>query len=185
MCPGWHRTANGKDVLVTAMLMAALLVPAQDKENQPAWAIKFEDYAVKDLFKGKPKAPILSSNAASNLLNYATVIDEAVRKGPNFAGHYTVVEWGCGSGCVMFFIADAVNGRVWAGPVGSPLSFPLPAGEKGRNYQGLVYQRQSRLLIVDGCPRPRPHEENRGCGTYYYEFKAGKSKLIRLDRAIN
>jgi hypothetical protein len=176
-----------KDVVVTVMLMVGLLSAAQEKEKQPAWAIKFGDYAVKDVFKRRPKSPVLSSIEAYKLRDYAMMIDEAARKGPNFAGHYTVIELGCGSGCVIFFLADAANGVTEAGPVGSPLSLPLPVGEKGRNYQGLVYQRQSRLLIVDGCPRPRPHEENRGCGTYYYEywpgstFKVGKWKLIRLD----
>ena len=169
-----------KDVLVTAMLMASLLAVAQDKEKQPAWAIKFEDYAVKDVFKGKPKHPVLTSSAAFKLRNYTTVINEAARKGPNFAGHYTVAEWGCGSGCVSFIIADAATGLVWGGPVFS-LSLPLPADEKGRNYQGLVYQRQSRLLIVDGCP----NEDNRRCGTYYYEFNKGVSKLVRSDFIID
>ena len=184
---GEYRTHNHlmlRGVLVASMLTAALLVAAQDKEKQPAWAINFEDYAVKDVFTRKPKSPVFTSTAAASLMDDAPAINEAARKGPNFAGHYTIIELGCGAGCVRFFIADAANGVTFPTPVGSPLTLPLRAGGKGRNYQGLVYQRQSRLLIVDGCPRTRPHEKNRGCGTYYYEFKGGKWKLIRLDTVV-
>jgi hypothetical protein len=157
------------------MLIAAVLRAAPAQEAQPAWAIRFEECLVADVFKGKPAAPVFSS---SKLKNYRAVISEQARKGPNFAGHYTVAEWGCGSGCVSMAIVSAADGRVWGGPVAT-LSLPLPADAHGRNYHGLVYQKQSRLLIVDGCP----DEESRRCGTYYYEFKDGLSTLLRMDLA--
>jgi len=164
-----------KDALATVMLIATLLTAARSQETQPVWAIKFEDCLVADVFKGKPAVPMFSS---SKLKNYRTVISEAARKGPNFAGHYTIAEWGCGSGCVSMAIIDARDGRVWGAPV-TTLSLPLAADANGRTYQGFVYQKQSRLLIVDGCP----NEENRRCGTYYYEFKDGLSTLLREDVA--
>src|SRR5262245_4367548 len=164
-----------KDALAAAMLIATVFSARPSQETQPAWAIKFEECLVADVFKGKPAAPTFSS---SKLKNYRTVISEAARKGPNFAGQYPVAEWGCGSGCVSMAIVDAASGRVWGGPV-KTLSLPLPADVNGRNYQGLVYQKRSRLLIVDGCP----NEENRRCGTYYYEFKDGLSTLLRMDLA--
>ena len=36
-------------------------------------------------------------------------------KGPNFAGHYFVVNWGCGSGCLMLVIVDAMTGASQGG----------------------------------------------------------------------
>ena len=44
---------------------------------------------------------------------YRTVIRSQMRLGPNFAGHYRVVVWGCGSSCAMFAAVDLNSGRVY------------------------------------------------------------------------
>ena len=33
-------------------------------------------------------------------------------EGPNYAGHYRVVVWGCGTSCAMFAVVDLRNGKV-------------------------------------------------------------------------
>jgi len=40
------------------------------------------------------------------------MIREGAKNGPNFAGHYTIVFWGCGAGCISMAIADANTGKV-------------------------------------------------------------------------
>jgi len=37
-------------------------------------------------------------------------------RGVNFAGHHTVVTWGCGTCCTQFAIVDVRNGRIWHNP---------------------------------------------------------------------
>ena len=44
---------------------------------------------------------------------FRTMIREAAAKGPNFAGHFTVAEWGCGAGCVSVAIIDAATGSIY------------------------------------------------------------------------
>jgi hypothetical protein len=107
---------------------------------------------------------------------FRSAIREAAAKGPNFAGHYTIAEWGCGSGCMSSAVIDAVTGKVFPAPF-RILSMPLPEGEGDHEYQGAVYQLKSRLLIADGCP------EETGCGTYYYEWSDNKFKRLRFDPA--
>lgn len=44
------------------------------------------------------------------------ILFEAINKPANFAGHYVVASWGCGSGCQNFSIIDKLTGKVYIGP---------------------------------------------------------------------
>ena len=72
---------------------------------------KFEDYPVIEVFRGTPAAPIL---ATAEQRMYRTRIRNGVAAGagPNFAGHYFVISWGCGSNCAMMAMVDARTGEV-------------------------------------------------------------------------
>jgi hypothetical protein len=74
---------------------------------------KFENYPVTDIFKGPPAPPKLR-RPGDRL--FRTRIREGAAKGPNFAGHFTVAEWGCGAGCVSIAIVDAKDGRIYDAP---------------------------------------------------------------------
>ncbi|MYM64354.1 hypothetical protein [Pseudomaricurvus sp. HS19] len=54
----------------------------------------------------------------------------------NFAGHYSVQYWGCGSGCQQFAIVDVTNGRVFM-------------NEDWSASYGLCHRADSNLLIVN------------------------------------
>ena len=160
-----------KDVLVLLLLtIDAALASAQEKEKEPVWAFKFQDYAVKDVFKGKPAPPVLGRDG---WWYFRTRIRYGAARGPNFSGHYTVVPWGCGAGCVAMVLVDAVTGRVYEMPFGS---LAMDSLADGSFQKGLVYKLKSRLFIADGCP----NEEGK-CGTYYYEWKDNKFVLLRFD----
>jgi len=146
---------------------------AQVKETGPVWALKFTDFAANGAFHGKPATPILATRSQRL---FRSAIREAAAKGPNFAGHYTIAEWGCGSGCMSSAVVDAVTGKVFAAPF-RILSMPLAESEGGHEYQGAVYQLNSRLFIADGCA------EETNCGTYYYEWSDNKFKQLRFDPA--
>jgi hypothetical protein len=158
---------------VAVLLLACVCVSAQVKEKEAAWALKFTDFAATESFHGKAATPILITKPQKT---FRTAITRAAAKGPNFAGHYIIAEWGCGSGCMSIAVVDAASGKVFAAPF-RILSLPLPESEGGRDYQGAVYQLKSRLLIADGCP------EDTKCGTYYYEWSENKFKQLRFDPA--
>src|SRR4051812_50005206 len=90
-------------------------------------------------FSGRPASARIVTRAARS---FRTRLREGAKAGPNFAGHYTIVQWGCGSGCADFAIVDANTGVVnWAAPFQN-VGFDVPESK------GLIYQVDSRLLIV-------------------------------------
>jgi hypothetical protein len=102
----------------------------------------FEEYSVVDSFKGRPAPVDLSSDPKAR--RYRTMLREGAAEGPNFAGHYTVVTWGCGTECQVHSIVDARTGRVYM--------FPFVTG------YDLAFRRDSRLLVadaVDECLDPQ------------------------------
>ena len=50
--------------------------------------------------------------------NFRTRIVNEMKTGPNFAGHYAVVEIGCGTSCRFVYVADVATGKVFAFPYG-------------------------------------------------------------------
>jgi len=93
----------------------------------------FSDFPVDSVYRG----PVADINLASNVeaRRFRTVLRQGTRGGPNFAGHMTVVKWGCGTSCIVVAVVDARNGMVYSSPKG--------AGDT------VEYQLNSRLLVID------------------------------------
>lgn len=72
---------------------------------------KFEQFPASQTLDGKPTVPDTDSHPRSRL--FRTRIRYGAEEGPNFAGHYTIVGWGCGSGCTALAIVDAKTGKVF------------------------------------------------------------------------
>jgi len=91
---------------------------AKTPEEKPITSIKyskerlpsFKDFPVSEKFEGQPAPVDFSTNPKT--LKFFTVITEGAKKGPNFAGHYTVIKWGCGTGCQAGVIVDAKTGAI-------------------------------------------------------------------------
>ncbi len=75
---------------------------------------RFEDFPIPEQFKGTP-APVdfLSHPSAPK---FKTRLTEGAKEGPNFAGHYTIVSWGCGTMCQVVSVIDAQTGTVYFPP---------------------------------------------------------------------
>jgi len=107
-------------------------VASAESLSCPADLPRLADYAVDSIFRGKPAAVDFTSDPDSR--EYRTVLTRAAARGPNFAGHYTIATWGCGSPCQSNVILDAGTGRIVA-------SF--------NSNVGAAYRVDSRLLIVN------------------------------------
>jgi hypothetical protein len=95
--------------------------------------INFLDFKVDSVFKGERHSLDFSSNPPSKM--FITRIRETYKSGKaNFAGHYYLTDWGCGSPCQMCVIVDLVSGRIYDGP-GAAL--------------GYEFQKDSRMLVVN------------------------------------
>jgi hypothetical protein len=102
-------------------------------------AVSFKNYPVPLKFRGKPASP---SHNTPNANTYRTKIRQAAEHGPNFADHYTVAIWGCGSSCAMFSIVDAVDGKVYDPPFGVEWRDEVDSG--------VSFRRDSKAIHVVG-----------------------------------
>ena len=149
-------------VLVGLYLLAAI-------DGRP----KFDEFKVVEKFTGKAAAPILQTRMQKTFRK--TIVD-AAQQGPNFAGHYTLAEWGCGAGCVSMAVVDSKTGRAFDGPfnlLGYDLSYTYEGGE-----EQLEYRIDSRLMVARGGPGEKD------CGTYYYEWAGDRFRLIHKTPAL-
>jgi hypothetical protein len=131
-----------------------------------AEAPTFERYPVSAAAVGKPAPVRLDS---PNARRYRTMLRDGAREGPNFAGHYTVVTWGCGAGCQTVAIVDAMTGRAF---------FPAQLEQLGHAVmpdEPLQYRLDSSLLIVAGMPG-----ESGPKGVYYYYWNGSVLKQLHF-----
>ncbi len=114
--------------------------PNPQNRNLP----QFEDYPVFGDFHGNPAKVDLSSHSYAR--TFRTRLRDGAKKGPNFAGHYALVCWGCGNECQMSLVIDLRTGTVY-GLTEPPSQRPLESS------RGLDFRVTSRLIIVDPpCP---------------------------------
>jgi hypothetical protein len=143
------------------------LSPEDDKPRP-----KFGDYPVKDIYRGEPSPPIITKEFRT----FRTMIRRGANSDVQFAGHYTVPRWGCGTECIGFVIVDSITGRVYDGFGVHGLSFTWVEKHGGDAIERMELHPTSRLLKINACP----NEAN--CGLYDYVMVEGKGlKLIRKE----
>jgi hypothetical protein len=132
--------------------------------SRPVPQLRFEDYAVADTSLGRqrPAAPRLAGAPYGRM--YRTMVRDGAARGPNFAGHFTIVVWGCGTGCGIVAVADARTGRL--------------SRQTLLTANGVHYRRDSRLLLAD--PRtPETPPDCASCGTpAYYQWRGGRFEPV-------
>jgi hypothetical protein len=140
---------------------------SEDEKPRP----KFSDYPVKDIYRGEPSPPIITKDFRV----FRTMIRRGANSDVEFAGHYTIPRWGCGTDCNGFVIVDSVSGTVYAGfgVAGLPFDWLEKHGGPFAK-ERMEFHPDSRLLKINACP----NEAN--CGLYDYVMVDGKGlKPIR------
>lgn len=112
------------------MIALVLAASAVAQEQQPT----FQRYEVL-VWSGVLKTPSNAQLRAENLYQFRTRIREAMGQPINFAGRYTVVVWGCGSGCQYGAVVNRATGVA--------RRLPMPA------MTGYEFQANSQLLVVN------------------------------------
>jgi hypothetical protein len=158
-----------RSVLLFTILLSltACLVQGQDAKSRMRLP-RFEDFNVANPYKGKPAAIDITSPGARY---YRTRLREAEKGKPNFAGHYIITDWGCGTECFTPVAIDARNGKVYLFDfsVGySPLSKDSP----------MEYHLNSRLIIINGYLEDA--HGKREHGTYYYKWQNNRLVLLKF-----
>ena len=146
-------------------------------------APKFAAY--RDDIKSMSGRPKLNLNQTDE--NHRTWFQDEVARGPNFAGHYRVVVWGCGSSCAMFAVVNLSTGHVIAPDGFSNISHVYFSDDSffsnpKRDYWGFDFRRDSRLLVVIGGLDEDEERE----GAFYFtldheQLRLIHSKIVKKD----
>ena len=166
-------------IMIAAALVATGSQRLSEQNKQHAGEPRFQDYPA-PVYAGKAELLNLRSHPLARL--YRTRLRENLHEeGINFAGHYTFLTIGCGAGCSVKAIVDALTGRAF---------FPQPLN----GWTGIVgdfdredeYEEQtradSRLLRLLGRPRIGNLKAERygPSGIYFYEWSNDRLRLVKV-----
>jgi hypothetical protein len=107
-----EREATGQCVLVVEHAAAA-----ERRAEGSGADYRFEDYPISNVYRGNVRLPDFRGPGKKHAM-FRTRIVDGMRNDANFAGKYSVIKIGCGTGCRFFLIADVTSGSV----LGFPLS---------------------------------------------------------------
>ena len=160
-----------KIILLTTLLLAFSLIGFAQSTTPT-----FTQYAVR-VQKTKNVKVNLKSHKDANM--FRTNLRNAAKEGVNFAGHYILTTWGCGTNCSQTAIIDARNGKVY---------FPRELEGAGFGYcelpdatEAIVSRADSRLLILNGFKGGDLSVENAPCGIYYLEWTGTKFRQVKFE----
>ena len=153
-CSGESSAENLDDTLLRADTVPTKVAGAAAPAPAPAVVdtFDFEDYPAKDSTVKMRPAPVRPETAPYGQM-YRTKLRDGAARGPNFAGTYTVVTWGCGTSCQILAVVDARTGQL------SRQTLQLA--------QGARYRRNSTLMLADPIDTTvqRPAQPCSSCGT--------------------
>lgn len=182
-------TSNPKDArvalayrfLLIAGVSAALIAGSGTAHASPAPAATAAAACPSPSFDRYP-APAASAPrkpAASPRLTtrearlYRTVIRDAFTQPANFAGHYRVATWGCGTDCRNFAIVDKYTGKTYTMP-----GVQAIAGVMGNDDERVDFRAGSRLLIVAGCFNDDCGDGNAKAARFFYEWTGTRLRQV-------
>ena len=164
-------TYSNMKILVTVLFITLF---AATTLAQMGATPRFEDYPA-PVYKGRAAA--LKLNDSEEARNFRTRLREGAREGVNFAGHYTVVQWGCGTACLQAAFIDAKTGAVF---------FPRELNGFGvwywgkEDYDALQFKPNSRLIVMSGFPASEGNKDEPKSGLHYYEWTGRRLRLVKL-----
>ena len=96
---------------------------------------EFADYPTTRYLAGSPQIPDFAGTAR-DYRYYRTRLTDGARAGVNFAGHYRLIEIGCGTSCRFAYLIDLRTGEI----------SPFPYGGEEQYQMKLLYSPDSRLV---------------------------------------
>jgi hypothetical protein len=156
--------------------LKALMILLVLHHSSQAKVPRFQDYPVATTWRGKQAKLWLRTY---NEKLFLTQLTTAAKEPPDFAGHYKIAGWGCGSVCASGALIDLKTGTIR----------PLPFGGQGRGaaywiFTGgpmeekyIEYRRDSRLLIIRRITSGK--ETTWETLTYYFIWDGNRFKQIK------
>ena len=167
---------NIRAAFIVAAVLPACAVAQIDCGIAPcsSGAPKFSEYPAKRATPSHAAAVNLKSHARAR--EFRTRLREGAAIGPNFAGAFTVVTWGCGVACQDLAIVDARNGAVHFPPSVKLNAYHYVHEDRLPNpYQ---FQLNSDLLVLVGSPNDAGEAE---AGIFFYRWTGRDLKLVHRE----
>jgi hypothetical protein len=121
-----------------------------------------------------PRKPATSPRLTSKEARlYRTVIRDAFTQPANFAGHYRVAIWGCGTDCRNFAIVDKVTGATYTMPGVTAIS-----GVMGNDDERVDFRAGSTLLIVAGCFNDACDDNHAKAARFFYAWTGTRLRPV-------
>lgn len=114
---------------------------------------------------------------------FRTRLSAALRAGTDFAGHYKITGWGCGTGCISGAVIDTLTGRVYFPEELAAMSVGYFSGEY--ESEPLQYRANSRLIKLSGIPGRLGDGPDQPWGEYFYEWDNNRFRLIKYIKREN
>lgn len=108
--------------------------------------LKNEEIESVKKFEGTPASVNFSGFPEAKL--FYTVITQGATSGPNYAGHFTFISWGCGTSYFSYAILDSITGDIVAYPGYCTEFIALPSYDIDNRL--LVFNPKDSLTKLDG-----------------------------------
>ena len=125
-------------------------------------APRFDDYPAVGKYKGKNATVVLTKDDRE----FRTRLRTAARTPPNFAAHYIVTAWGCGTECLAGAVIDANSGAVHL----FPHTICCWGADVDDKFRPIEFRLDSSLIVFLG----ERNEKEGDDGAHYYDFHDGK-----------
>ena len=142
---------------------------------------KFSSYPAK---VEKAQAKSIDFQRSPGAGTFRTRLKAALAEGTDFAGHYKIAGWGCGTGCISGAVIDVRNGRVYF----PEELYAFSVGSFSGDYESepLKYRKNSRLLVLSGIPGSGDdNAPQQPWGDYYYEWKNNRFRRVSYVKREN
>jgi hypothetical protein len=126
----------------------------------------FSDFPVSTTYTGQSHNPNLATPQAQK---FRSRLIEGASEKANFAGHYIVIQWGCGTGCVSGAVLDALSGHVTF----FPFVYVCCWGNVNADFKPISFRLNSHLIVFSG-----QLNEKGKVGVHYFNFDADRFEFI-------
>jgi hypothetical protein len=124
------------------------------------------------VYKGRAVAVKIDSKYSRN---YKTMLRKSVKEnGVNFAGHYTLATWFCGTNCNQLAVIDVKTGQTYF----TPGLMSVVMGVPNQSLDMTEFKSDSRLLKVVGRTNGKDY------GTWFYEWKNNRFRMVKAYKDL-
>ncbi len=100
------------------------------------------------------------------------MVGNGMKAGPNFAGHYALISWGCGSGCAQTGVVNLKTGNFVPLP-GDDFIHSFHVAPSAYDFMPSSFSIDSKLFVLIG-----ELGETKENGAFYYKLENDRITLI-------